>query len=68
MEEVIYYKGIRIARVKGRFSYVSKNHANPVGNWCRSYPDTLKAVKAEIDSKIEQGWSVDNGWLIINKK
>jgi hypothetical protein len=68
MNEVIYYKGIRIARVKGRFSFVSKNHANPIGNWCRSYPDTLKAVKAEIDSKIEQGWSVDNGWLIINKK
>jgi len=68
MNEVIYYKGIRIARVKGRFSFVSKNHANPIGNWCRSYPDTLKAVKAEIDSKREQGWSVDNGWLIINKK
>lgn len=68
MKEVIYYKGIRIARVNGRFSYVSKNHKNPVGNWYRSYPDTLKAVKADIDSKIEQGWSVDNGWLIINKK
>ena len=68
MEEVIYYKGIRIARVKGKFSYVSKNHADPVGNWCRSYPDTLKAVKAGIDYKIKQGWAADNGWLVINKK
>jgi hypothetical protein len=68
MEEVLYYKGVRIARVKGKFSYVSKNHADPVGNWCRSYPDTLKAVRAEIDHKMEQGWSADNGWLVINKK